>query len=295
MTPSSRSTQTSRTTPRRCPSVGGTTRGGLRRGHRVALRRRRIDPEVGLAPRAALARRQRVRVSCVGAGSTRLHRRLPLLLGPHPAPARPGPGPGRGLRLPDRDDIPGQAAWCGHHRGADQFRGPHRGRVQDVVVHRRGGADAGLVVGPGPDRAWRALRVDGRAAPRGRRQGQAVEACGAAAGAGPKTRTTTGSGAEDAGALRHERERRAGRDDRSTAVAHPRRRRRAEYRRAPLCRAYLRGLPGRCRVDRCRGDRAGPRLPTQPGDARRHASRLRRQRGVAGACATRASTCPWSS
>ena len=63
------------------------------------------------------------------------------------APAGPGANPGRGLRLPDRDDVPGEAARRGDHRGADQLRRPGRRRIQDVLGHRRRGARPRHLVG----------------------------------------------------------------------------------------------------------------------------------------------------
>ncbi len=63
------------------------------------------------------------------------------------------PDPGRGLRLPDRDDLPGQAGRGGDRRGPDPLRRPGGGRVEDVVAHRGRGAGARDLVGIGAARA----------------------------------------------------------------------------------------------------------------------------------------------
>ena len=153
--------------PRRAADVGGAARRGLRRRHRLALRRGGLHPELGLAPPSAVARWQRVRVGGARSRGGRLDGGVPGVLGRDLAPARPRPDPGRGLRLPDRDDLPGDPARRHRHRGADQLRRPRRRRVEDVLVHRGRGARPGDVVGPGTDRARGAPCVDGRAAGQG--------------------------------------------------------------------------------------------------------------------------------
>ena len=61
--------------------------------------------------------RQPLRLGRARARGGRLDRRLPGLRGVGAPAARPRPHPGRGLRLPDRDDLPGQAG-----RGPDRPR-----------------------------------------------------------------------------------------------------------------------------------------------------------------------------
>ena len=165
-----------------------------------------------------------------------------------PAPARPRADPGRGLRLPDRDDVPGQAARGRHHRGADQLRRPGGRRVQDVLVHRGRGAGPGDLVGPGPagPRRCGASAVARPAA-------VADQSASRPAGANRRTGTPTAS--------RSGRRESDGPTSRVTIeappAAHPRRRRRAEHRRAAVGRADVRGLPGRRGRHRGRGARAG--------------------------------------
>ena len=161
--------------PRRAADAGGAARRGLRRGHRLALRRGGLHSQLGLAPPPAVARRQRLRLGGARPRGGRFDGGVPGVLGRHLAPARPRPHPGRGLRLPDRDDLPGHAARRHHHRGADQLRRPGRRRVEDVLVHRGRGARPGHVVGPRTDPARHAPCDHGRAAGRafvGRRPGR---------------------------------------------------------------------------------------------------------------------------
>ena len=71
---------------------------------------------------------------------------------------RPRPYSCRGLRLPDRDDLSGQAARRAHHRGPHQFCRPGGRRIEDVVGHCLRGPRIGDVVGDGAglagDSAW---------------------------------------------------------------------------------------------------------------------------------------------
>ena len=62
-------------------------------------------------------------------------------------PHRPRSDQGRGVRVPDRDDLSGQAGRGRHRRGPDPVRRPGGRRVQDVHVHRGRGLRAGDLVG----------------------------------------------------------------------------------------------------------------------------------------------------
>ena len=178
------------TRPRRPAGAGGADRRRLRRLDRLPLRRGWFHPQLGVAPAPVVAGRQRLRLVRARVGRGRLDGRVPLLLGADLAPARPRPGPGRGVRLPDRDDLPLQAARCRHHRGADQLRGPGGRRVEDVHVHRGRGAGAGDLVGPGP--AGRTVR-SGSAAARVRGVGAPDAVVAAVAGRAPGVHGSSGS------------------------------------------------------------------------------------------------------
>ena len=199
-TPSSRSTPTSRTTRPRC-------RRWWRRsseGYDVSIGSRYV--EGGSIPnwawhRHLLSQGGNIYASTVlGLGVADSTAGFRAYSAGDPAPARPRPDPGRGLRLPDRDDVPRQAARRRHHRGADQLRRPGGRRVQDVVVHRGRGAGPGDLVGPGPRWSGACGAVGSgrrRAGPVDARRRQPATDAPARVGAGH-------TGAEDAGRGRHE-------------------------------------------------------------------------------------------
>ena len=81
-----------------------------RPGGRVALRPGRLDPELALAPAAAVPGRQHLRRAAARPARHGLDVGVPGLPGRDPAPHRPRRGAGRGLRLPDRDGPPGPRA-----------------------------------------------------------------------------------------------------------------------------------------------------------------------------------------
>ena len=205
-------------------------------------------------------------------------------------------GPGRGLRVPDRDDLPGQAGRGARPRGADPVRRPGGGRVQDVLVHRGRGARPRHLVGPRA--ATRAFgRNRGAPAPTSLRAAPAAGADGSAgiapsAGAGGDSRSP--SGAEDP-SDRHEHGRGAVMTIEAPAV-------RIlvvddEPNIAELLSAALafEGFQSTWRRPAPRPSRGRGTLPTAPRHARRDAARRRRQRGLPARCATRASRCRSSS
>ena len=119
--------------------------------HRVALRARRIDPRLEVAPARHLPWWRALRAHHARPLGARRHRRLPCVPPRQPVPDRPRPGPGRRLRLPGRDDLPHRAQRRPHRRGADRVPRPQPRPVEDVEPHRGRGVPAGHVVGsPGP-------------------------------------------------------------------------------------------------------------------------------------------------
>ena len=100
--------------PRRVADPGGAARRGLRRRDRLALRRGRLHPQLGLAPPPALARRKPLRLGRAGPAAWPTRRRASAAYSAaHSARHGPRQDPGRGLRLPDRDDLPGASQYGG--------------------------------------------------------------------------------------------------------------------------------------------------------------------------------------
>ena len=95
---------------RRC-RTGATLAVGL------PVRSRRLHPQLGLAPAPPLPGRQRLRLGAARTRRRRLDGGVPGLLGASARPDRPRPHPGGRVRVPDRDDLSGQAG-----RGHDQSR-----------------------------------------------------------------------------------------------------------------------------------------------------------------------------
>ena len=202
-TPSSRSTPTSRTTPPRCRRWWRRSSEGFDVVHRLALRRGRLHPELGLAPPPAVARRQpSTPRRCSGSAWPTRRRGT--------APTRPAI-----LRQLDLDRIRAEGYGfqiemtyrakqhgARHHRGADQLRRPGGRRVEDVLVHRGRGARPGHLVGPGPAgprAAPRSGRTAGSGGPAsaGRRSGPGAGGGRGAAGDDVDGRRRPLAGAED--------------------------------------------------------------------------------------------------
>ncbi len=128
----------------------------LREGYDVAIGSRYVKG--GSVPNWARHRHllsaggQPLRLDRARPPGVRLDRRLPRLLGRHVAQARSRPDPGRGLRVPDRDDLPGQAARGQDQRGADHVRRSGGRRVENVISHRVRSTRPRDLVGTGPRR-----------------------------------------------------------------------------------------------------------------------------------------------
>ena len=122
-----------------------------RPGDRVALRARRVDPRLVLAPAPPLPGRERLCRHPAGPGRGRFDGGVPGLPDLVAGADRPRPHPGRRLRVPDRDDLSGQAGRGVDRRGSHPLRRPGRRGVEDVHVHR------GRGIGPGD--LWGARRL----------------------------------------------------------------------------------------------------------------------------------------
>ncbi len=168
--------------PAASAGAAGAARGGVRRLDRLPLYRGRIHPQLGLAPPSAVAWRQHLRLDGARARRGGLDGGLPRLFGQDPAQAGPRSDPGRGLRLPDRDDLPGQAAWrrpspkC---RSASSTAPPGESKMSSVIVVEA----LGLVTWWGLGRLARGLRraLSGT-------QSASGPAYGGTAGAGERSR-----------------------------------------------------------------------------------------------------------
>ena len=115
----------------RPPPAGRAGRRG-RPGHRLALHRWWRHPELGPGPADHQPGRGPVRARGAGGGRPRSDRRVQGLAGAHPGRHQPGRGRRQGLRVPDRDDLPGPAQRLQGGRGAHRVRRPPGGAVEDV-------------------------------------------------------------------------------------------------------------------------------------------------------------------
>ena len=116
--------------PAALPDIVGPLGRGLRFVHRVAVREGGRHPQLGPPPPPPLLGREPL---CLGGARTPcggLDRRIQGLQRRHHAQARPERHPGRRVRLPDRNDLSGQAARGGDRRGAHHLRRPRRRRVR---------------------------------------------------------------------------------------------------------------------------------------------------------------------
>ncbi|CAA9235367.1 MAG: hypothetical protein AVDCRST_MAG20-1468, partial [uncultured Acidimicrobiales bacterium] len=135
------------------PRPGGAARAprrhrrGCRRGHRLPVRHRRLDPALAVAPARAVQVRQRLHRLRAAHRDRRCHLRLPGLPGDHPGGSRSRHHEGHRLRDPDRDRLPDVEGGRHDRRGADRVHRPQAGDVEDVDEDHRRGDAARLLVG----------------------------------------------------------------------------------------------------------------------------------------------------